>query len=136
MGIEKQLVSSKMRSENIEFLNWRVEVMQPYEVSFSSLVDLCVSIVRAQFMKGEIALGPAALQVLLRPKGLPLLTEAVERPGLESGSPERVPIQARFTFFSRRKAASVRVVSESAAWALLSGFRPTNSRKFITERAS
>jgi len=111
VGIEKHLVSSKMRQENVEFLAFLSEQIQPYEVSISSLIDLCVSIVRSLFMSGEIALNPNALQVLLRHKGLPHCG-AVNEPGL----PPTQPHQARFNFFSLLRNGPYHEGLEAGAW--------------------
>ena len=112
MGIERQVVSSKMNAENLEFLAFLSEQIQPYEISLSSLINLCVSIVRTLFIKGEIALNPRALQVLLRHKGLPL-RGGVNEAGL---SPTPRPIQARFNFFSRLRSDRGHVGLVAVAW--------------------
>ncbi len=126
MGVEKQLVSSKMRAENVDFLMWLSSQVEPYEVSLSSLIDLCVSIVRALFIKGEIALGPAALQVLLRQTGLPRLNRngyvVVGESGPKS-TPSEKGFQARFDFVSRRTAVQVVGMASRTSF-------PLNSTRF------
>lgn len=47
------------------FLYDRRRALRPYDVSISSLVDLCVRIVRELHVKGELSLEPEQLQKLL-----------------------------------------------------------------------
>jgi hypothetical protein len=64
MGIERTLASAKLSSENIEFLEeWRRR-LAPYDVSQSSLINLCVGIVRQLHAKGALRLEPKELQAL------------------------------------------------------------------------
>ena len=64
MGIERSATSAKLSPENFEFLLERRRSLRPYEVSVSSLVNLCVRIVRELHTKGELNLEPAELQKL------------------------------------------------------------------------
>lgn len=125
-----------MRNENIEFLEWVATTQAaPYEVSFSSLVDLAVSIWRALVISGDIALNPAALQVLLRHKSLPRVSAAVNGPGLNP-TRDSVATQARFSFFSRLDRRVAAVVELGASIVSFPGFGPTVCADSITGRAA
>ena len=65
MGIDRTMVSAKLSRENVDFLDDRQRSLRPYEVSVSSLVNLCVRIVRELHAKGELSLEPEQLQKLL-----------------------------------------------------------------------
>ena len=65
MGIERTAVTAKLSPENAEFLDDLKRRFRPYEVSRSSLLNLCVRIVRELHGKGELSFEPAQLQKLL-----------------------------------------------------------------------
>lgn len=71
MGLERTMVSSKLSPENVEFLSDMERSLKPYSVSQSSLLDLCIRIVRQLHRQGKVNLQPAALQELLGTEGLP-----------------------------------------------------------------
>lgn len=71
MGLERTMVSSKLSPENVEFLSDMERSLKPYSVSQSSLLDLCVRIVRQLHRQGKVNLKPAELQELLGTEGLP-----------------------------------------------------------------
>lgn len=65
MGLERIMASSKLDVRNLEFLDEVARSLKPFEVSQSSLVNLCVGIVRRLSQRGEISLEPKSLQMLL-----------------------------------------------------------------------
>lgn len=69
MGLERMAVSTKLAPYNLEFIEEWAKSLRPHPVSDSSLVDLCVSIVRLQARAGTLDLAPEALQVFLRNEG-------------------------------------------------------------------
>jgi hypothetical protein len=71
MGLERTLVSSKLSPENVEFLSEMERSLKPYSVSQSSLLDLCIRIVRQLHRRGDLSLSPTALQELLGTEGRP-----------------------------------------------------------------
>lgn len=71
MGLERTMVSSKLSPENVEFLSDMERSLKPYSVSQSSLLDLCIRIVRQLHRQGKVNLQPAALQELLGTDGRP-----------------------------------------------------------------
>jgi hypothetical protein len=75
MGLERTMVSSKLSPENVEFLSDMERSLKPYSVSQSSLLDLCIRIVRQLHRQGKVNLQPAALQELLGTEGRPGTTE-------------------------------------------------------------
>jgi hypothetical protein len=75
MGQERTMVSSKLSAENLEFLDEWERNLKPHNVSQSSLVDLCVRIVRQLHRHGDLSLEPQALQELLGTNRLPRTTE-------------------------------------------------------------
>jgi len=79
MGLERTMVSSKLSPENVEFVSEMEHSLKPYSVSQSSLVDLCVRIVRQLHRQGKVNLQPAALQELLGTEGLPGTAERKKR---------------------------------------------------------
>jgi len=79
MGMERVMASSKLDRESAEFLDDMAKSMRPYEVSQSSLMNLCVRIVKRAVERGDLSLEPRRLQELLG-------TES--RPGTRSRSDE------------------------------------------------
>jgi len=71
MGMERTMVSSKLSPENVEFLSDMERSLKPYSVSQSSLLDLCIRIVRQLHRQGKVSLQPEALQELLGTEGRP-----------------------------------------------------------------
>jgi hypothetical protein len=71
MGLERTMVSSKLSPENVEFLSDMERSLKPYSVSQSSLLDLCIRIVRHLHREGKVSLQPEALQELLGTEGRP-----------------------------------------------------------------
>ena len=71
MGLERTMVSSKLSPENVEFLTDMERSLKPYSVSQSSLLDLCVRIVRQLHRQGKVNLQPAEVQELLGTEGRP-----------------------------------------------------------------
>ncbi len=71
MGLERTMVSSKLSPENVEFLSDMERSLKPYSVSQSSLLDLCIRIVRHLHREGKVSLRPEALQELLGTEGRP-----------------------------------------------------------------
>lgn len=65
MGIERMAISSKLSPENVEFLEQQKRALRPYDVSISSLINVCVRIVREMHARGELSLKPEDLQKLL-----------------------------------------------------------------------
>ena len=65
MGLERKATSTKLSLDNYEFIDDMHHKLRPYEVSHSSLINLCVSIVRQLHVKGELSLEPEHLQKLL-----------------------------------------------------------------------
>lgn len=65
MGIERGLVSVKMVQENMNFLDELRRKVWPYEISRSSLVNMCVGIVKHLYERGDIGVEPKQLQALL-----------------------------------------------------------------------
>jgi len=79
MGLERTMVSSKLSPENVEFLSDMERSLKPYSVSQSSLLDLCIRIVRQLHRQGKVNLQPAALQELLGTEGRPGTTANLEK---------------------------------------------------------
>ena len=66
MGIERTAVSAKISLENERFLYEWAELLKPYTISSSSLLDKCAEIVRVMVGRGELSLEPKALQEFLQ----------------------------------------------------------------------
>ena len=79
MGVERTMVSAKLSPENIDFLDEQRRLLRPYEVSLSSLVDLCVRIVRELHGRGELSLEPKQLRTLLNAERNDVLAEVPRR---------------------------------------------------------
>jgi hypothetical protein len=58
-------VSTKLSPENLDFLSKQRRSLRPYDISLSSLVNLCVRIVRRLHDRGELSLEPLQLQAQL-----------------------------------------------------------------------
>lgn len=71
MGIERVMASSKLDRESAEFLDDMAKSLRPYEVSQSSLVNLCVRIVRNSVQRGDLNLDPRSLQEFLGTESRP-----------------------------------------------------------------
>jgi len=65
VGVERKTVSAKLAPENSDFIADLKYKLRPYEISRSSLINLCVRIVRQLYTKGELSLEPEQLQKLL-----------------------------------------------------------------------
>jgi hypothetical protein len=65
MAVERAEVSTKLSPENFDFLNKQRRLFRPYDISLSSLVNLCVRIVRQLHARGELSLEPLQLQAQL-----------------------------------------------------------------------
>ena len=65
MARHRTLVSSNLSPENFEFLDAQRRALRPYDISHSSLVNLCVRIVRRLHARGELSLEPLQLQAQL-----------------------------------------------------------------------
>jgi len=65
MAVERAEVATKLSPENFDFLNKQRRLFRPYAVSLSSLVNLCVRIVRQLHARGELSLEPLQLQAQL-----------------------------------------------------------------------
>lgn len=81
MGLERTMVSSKLSPENVEFLSDMERSLKPYSVSQSSLLDLCIRIVRQLHRQGKVNLQPAALQELLGTDGRPGTADVLTNKG-------------------------------------------------------
>src|SRR2546429_2395344 len=66
VGIERTAVSAKISLENERFLYEWAELLKPYTISSSSLLDKCAEIVRVMVGRGELSLEPKALQEFLQ----------------------------------------------------------------------
>jgi len=64
MGKKSAVVSAHLSPENIEFIEDWYRQLRPHPISLSSLVDLCVKIVRKLHEQGQLESSPAALQKL------------------------------------------------------------------------
>lgn len=60
-----QTVTTKLSPENLDFLSNQRRSLRPYDISLSSLVNLCVRIVRRLYARGELSLEPLQLQAQL-----------------------------------------------------------------------
>jgi hypothetical protein len=69
MGLERIMTSSKLDVRNMEFLDEVARSLKPFEVSQSSLVNICVGIVRRLTQRGQISFTPAGLQEFLGNEG-------------------------------------------------------------------
>jgi len=65
MSAERAEVSTKLSPENFDFLNKQRRSLRPYDISLSSLVNLCVRIVRQLHVSGQLSLEPLQLQAQL-----------------------------------------------------------------------
>jgi hypothetical protein len=65
MAHNRTVVSSILSPENFDFLNKQRRSLRPYDISLSSLVNLCVRIVRRLHARGELSLEPLQLQAQL-----------------------------------------------------------------------
>jgi hypothetical protein len=79
MGVERTAVSAKLSPENLDFLDERMRLLRPYTVSMSSLVDLCVRIVRQLNARGDLSLEPERLRALLTTDRSEIVAETSRR---------------------------------------------------------
>jgi hypothetical protein len=95
MSIERAATSAKLSAENFEFLQDRKWSLRPYEVSISSLLNLCVRIVRELHARGDLSLEPEQLQKLLatadRSEILAMTSRSKKGKSFRPGSPSFPP---------------------------------------------
>ena len=65
MVVKRTAVSTKLSPQNFAFLDKQRRFFRPYDISMSSLVNLCVRIVRHLHVRGELSLEPLQLQAQL-----------------------------------------------------------------------
>ena len=65
MANDRTAVSTNLSPENLDFLIKQRRSLRPYDISLSSLVNLCVRIVRRLHGRGELSLEPLQLQAQL-----------------------------------------------------------------------
>jgi len=62
---DRTAVNTKLSPENLDFLRAQRRLLRPYDISLSSLVNLCVRVVRRLHDRGELSLEPLQLQAQL-----------------------------------------------------------------------
>jgi len=65
MVVKRTAVSTKLSLKNFAFLDKQRRFFRPYDISMSSLVNLCVRVVRQLHARGELSLEPLQLQAQL-----------------------------------------------------------------------
>ena len=65
MVVKRTAVSTKLSPETFAFLDKQRRFFRPYDISMSSLVNLCVRVVRQLHERGELSLEPLQLQAQL-----------------------------------------------------------------------
>ena len=78
-GKRAATVSARLDPENLEFLDERLLRLRPYDVSRSSLINLCVRIVRQLEARGDLSLEPEQLRKLLATNTSDIVAELSRR---------------------------------------------------------
>jgi hypothetical protein len=130
MVVKRTAVSTKLSPQNFAFLDKQRRFFRPYDISMSSLVNLCVRIVRQLHVRGELSLEPLQLQAQLS-VDLGKFIEAKQR---ERVTAKIAKHPKHVNFPTSQKQPNDEEEVESAAVCGSRGHGPTKMRDFAASR--